>query len=644
MSRKTDLLKLFSQNTEYYFHIVPNELGHLIYVSQEKDEYTIEGLEFKLNSIIEGFLNKPEEIEFKKVAPSIYFTKETNVEKLKYELSEDMIENENFSSFIENIRNEYRTLEVEDFLIYEKDPKTYEKKKEEEYKQQQLETWERYKKQQEEQERIKRTAIKEYDNNLIKLFKDNLIHDIIKKDKKWNLKNPFSQIVYSTLTNNEEQGKLWPMREEQSITGNNKFEPISIEGNLMSIFIADRMSDSYIINFKLDGDSLNIDSVTPTKSDTKYMADYDFLMKIFDFDITPNFIDWGNMYENEKLDAVVDEIIKLQNEKKEQKEKEKNEIINSSKVKAFFTINKYEIQIGKIPGIIGENISDELFKVIEDKVTKLDIDFKRGEDLNNNIEFIETITFNQVEKIYKHLIENGYMLDTYRQEGEYPFMDLRKPDTSQHTIYVGWEDSEEQYSDGGYYDDEFCFNIYTSHTTDVVYDQDVGWITQRTEQLLKSLNAGDFHIDFGDAENLHSISIKNASKGDLKKRVKDFINQIKTKVDNSDGFKWYDNNGNNNINTTTNMNKNNFEIIIGDTPYEEWGLDKDEATPINGMVFYEGGIYDGHIDGHFPQLQTIGLVGEMEGQLSYDGNLNKQELVDLLIQMGFDARIGNLEI
>jgi len=427
MSRKNDLLKLFSKNTEFYFHIIPNELGQLIYITQEKDEYTIEGLEFKLNSIIEGFFDGVEKIGFEKVAPSIYFTEEKNSEKLKYELGEDMMENLDFSTFIENIKETYRALEVEDYLLYKKDPEAYEKKKEKEHKQEQLETWERYKKQVKEQKRIKKTAIEQYDGDLVKLFKDNLLHTIIEKDKKFNLKNPFSQLVYSILTNNEDQAKFWPKREGQTITGNDKFDAIEIEGNSMTILIADRMSDSHIIKFKLVGPELIIDHVVNNvDKDTKHMADYDFLMKIFNFDITPNFIDWENMYENEKLDAVVDEIIRLDAEEKEKKEKEKNEIIDSSTANAFFTIDEYEVQINETPDIVGENISDKLFKIVEDKVIELKIDFKRGINLNN-IEFIETITYKQTEKIYNHLIENGYMLDTYRQKFEYSFMDLRKP-------------------------------------------------------------------------------------------------------------------------------------------------------------------------------------------------------------------------
>ncbi len=542
MSRKTNLLKLFSENTEYHFHIISNELGHLIYVSQEKNKYDVEGLEFKLNTIIEGFLDKPKDTNFEKVAPSIYFTDETNSEKLKYDLSEDMNENSVFSSFIEDIKNEYRSLEIEDFLLYKKDPEAYEKNKEEEHKQQQLETWERYKKQEEEQDRIKRTAIEQYDENLVKLFKENLLHEIIKKDKKFKLKNTFSQLVYSILTDDEEQSKLWPMRNNQSIVGNDKFNMIEIEGSSMKILISDRMSDTYTIKFELSGPNLNINKVNKVNKDAKHMSDYDFLMKIYDFDITLTFIDWENMYEYEKLGVVIDEIIKLDKEEQEKKDKEKTQVIDSSKAKAFFKINKYEVQIGTIPGIIGENISDELFKIVEDKVKELNIDFKRGDHLRNNIEFIDTITSKQVEKIYKHLIKNNYMLDTYIQEDEYSFMDLRKPNISQYKIYVGWEDSEEQYydSEDGYHDDEFNFNIYTSHITSEVYDQEVRWIDNRIRELLKHLNVGDFYIDFGSAENLHSVSVKNASKGNLKKKVNNFINQIKNVVDNEDRFEWYD--------------------------------------------------------------------------------------------------------
>jgi hypothetical protein len=544
MNKKENLLKLFTQNTEYYFHLVKSEIGHLVYVSEEKDEYSTEKFEFKLNKIIEGFLDEIE-LDFTKVIPSVYYTDEKNSEKLKYELTEKFKENADFSTFVESIKDGYRAKEVEDFVIFKMDPEAYEKKKTDEYQKKQQEIFERYKKQQKDQELDKRKAIAEYNNDLISLFKDNLHRTILKNKRKFELKVQFSNLIFSILSDDDEQASLWPKVDDQTIMGNSKFEPVSIEGDKLSILVCDRRSDAYIIDFKLDGDKLDIINVQDiNEDDAKFMTDYEFLMKIYNFNIIPNFIDWDNMYETEKLDAVIDEIIRLDDETLAKREKQKNEIVDCSNAKAFFTIDTYEIKINNIPGIIELNVSDELFEPIENKLNELKIDFKRGESLQNRLEFIETITYKETEKIYNFLIESGYALDTYTQESIFRFMNLSKPDTSQHKIYVGWEDSNEQYyeseSEEGYYDDEFSFNIYTSHNTDEVYDQAVGWIDERIENLLKHLNVGDFYISFGAAENLHSVSVKNASKGDLKTKVDNFLSEIKTIVNDTDGFEWYD--------------------------------------------------------------------------------------------------------
>lgn len=102
--KKKNLLKLFSENTEYYFHVLEQkELGHLVYVTEEKHEYTTDELEFRLTKIVEGFL-EDSEITYQQVIPSVYFTDEQNTEKLKYDLTEKMKEDSTFSSFVEDIK------------------------------------------------------------------------------------------------------------------------------------------------------------------------------------------------------------------------------------------------------------------------------------------------------------------------------------------------------------------------------------------------------------------------------------------------------------------------------------------------------------------------------------------------------------
>jgi hypothetical protein len=532
--RKKNLLKLFTDDVEYYFHIIKNDIGHIIYLSEGKDEYSTDGLEFKLNKIMEGFLENLE-ITFERIAPALYFTTETNTEKLKYELGEDFKKNDKFDNFVEEIKDTYRDLEVAEFLLYKKDPEAYEKMKNDEYKKEQSDIWEKYKKQQVDTEISKRETISDYNGDLIKLFVDNLQSSAIKEKGNFKFKQHFTNLIFSMISDDEEQSKLWPLRDGHPISGNDKFEPIRIDGSELDILLADRMSNAYVIKLNLNGPNLDIIDIQEHEGDILFMKDYEFLMKIFDFNISSNFIDWNQMYETEKLEATIVEIERLKNEKQDLKEKEKLETIDSSTAKAFFKIDDLEIEISTESDVISANISDELFQPVKDILNKYKIDFKVTENiLKNSLEFIELINKKQIENIYFDLIKIGYMLDTHRQEVELDFMDLRKPSIP----------------------------------------------------------------------NIPNIT--------------------------------------NSSNNTINMN--DFEIVIGDTPYNDWGLDVEEATPINGIVFHDGAVYDDHIDEHFPQIQSIGLFGEMEGQLSYEGELTKQEIVTSLNQMGFNARVGNLEI
>jgi hypothetical protein len=63
------------------------------------------------------------------------------------------------SSFISSIKDEYRSLEIADFLIYKEDPEAYEKKKKDEYMAHQQELWGEYQKQQKEAEEQRNRSV-----------------------------------------------------------------------------------------------------------------------------------------------------------------------------------------------------------------------------------------------------------------------------------------------------------------------------------------------------------------------------------------------------------------------------------------------------------------------------------------------------
>lgn len=90
-------------------------------------------------------------------------------------------------------------------------------------------------------------------------------------------------------------------------------------------------------------------------------------------------------------------------------------------------------------------------------------------------------------------------------------------------------------------------------------------------------------------------------------------------------------------------NDPNIRLVVGNTPYEDWGLEQNEATPITIAVLnQDGSMFDDHfVEVYHPELMNIGLFDEVEGQLSYDGHLTKEELVNQLQQLGFAAEVHN---
>lgn len=431
MGLKDDLLKAFSEGIEYYYHLEQTNIGFLIYLSQENTEYSVEKLEFKMNSIIEGFLNKYE-TSFEKVAPSVYFTPEQNKEKLEYELGEDFKTNSDFSKFIESIKNEYRKLEIEDFLIYKEDPEAYEERKKQEKIEHQKDLLDELKRQQTQREEKRKRIIKEYSNDLILLLKDALEQDVLYEKKDFKLNEALSKFVFSLI----EDDKNWPQRENQFVMGNKLFSPFDVFDDTLILIVSDPMSDTFKITLKLVESALvieNVETVAKNKlsehafgDKIEIMKDFDFLKKIFNISVV--FEDWDSIYDNEKLQRIINIIIQNDEDKKNRKKQMKEEVVDSTKANAFFIINNYEIEFGLVPGNVSDTIEDSIFEPVEDFLDNVGIDFKRSEMQFNSIEFIETISYKEIEKIYNFLISNGYMLDSYRQKLEFDFMDLRLPD------------------------------------------------------------------------------------------------------------------------------------------------------------------------------------------------------------------------
>ncbi len=97
MSKKKNLLNLFTQDAIFNFHLIKTEepIGHLIYIINGEKSLETDSLEFCSNIIVEELLTDCS-IKFEKIAPSIFFSEEENTEKLKYELTDKFSEVRNF--------------------------------------------------------------------------------------------------------------------------------------------------------------------------------------------------------------------------------------------------------------------------------------------------------------------------------------------------------------------------------------------------------------------------------------------------------------------------------------------------------------------------------------------------------------------
>ena len=173
MGKRSNLLKLFTQDVTYNYHVVKTEEpnGHLIYLIKSDSPIEQDTLEFSATKIVEELIKKCS-IKIEKIAPAIFFTEEENTEKLKYELNDQLSENSEFSSFIDTIKDEYRILEVKDSLLYKKDPEAYEEAKRKEKAEHQKDLFDQLVKQMEEQKKQREEHILKYNNDIMKLMKE----------------------------------------------------------------------------------------------------------------------------------------------------------------------------------------------------------------------------------------------------------------------------------------------------------------------------------------------------------------------------------------------------------------------------------------------------------------------------------------
>ena len=318
MSKKKNLLNLFTQDVIYNYHLIKIEepIGHLIYLVKNGSKLDKELLEFYPTLIAEELINECN-VKIEKFAPSIFFTDEDNTEKLKYELNEKLSEDTDFSAFIEEIKDEYRILELKDSLLYKKDPEAYKVAKEEDHLEHQKELLDKMIGQLEDKKKKREKSLLEYNNDLIKLLKE-YFEGIIEYEKRdFKLDSELEKIAGNLI-----DPETWIKIGEKLFIC--RIEPISLETDKINVFLTDNNDYSYTATLRFDKIFLITENVVRiNKGDTlpNCMTDYQFLAELYNVDIE-SVPEWEYKNDEDRFEYVIDYLAPIFKVEKDKRQKE----------------------------------------------------------------------------------------------------------------------------------------------------------------------------------------------------------------------------------------------------------------------------------------------------------------------------------
>lgn len=317
MNKKQNLLKLFSKDRSYNYHIIKmiEQKGHLIYLIKNGSELNLDTLEFSPTKIVEELIDNCN-VKIEKFAPAIFFTDEDDTEKLKYELNDKLSEDSNFSEFIESIKDEYRILEVNDSLLYKKDPEAYEEAKNKEHQEQQKDLWDEAIRQHTEKINNREKLILSYDNDLIKLMAEQFEGTIEFEKRDFNLKPEFQKIVSNLI-----DPETWIKINDTPYICN--IEIVSLEKDRVNVYLTDNNEYSYTATLRFDKTVLVTENVVRIDKNDKpeELSDYNVLSLLYDTDMSET-EEWEFKNDTEKFEVIIDYLVPLFKIAKDEKEKE----------------------------------------------------------------------------------------------------------------------------------------------------------------------------------------------------------------------------------------------------------------------------------------------------------------------------------
>ena len=324
MNKKKRLLDLFTQDVEYNYHLIrtidPN--GHLLYVKKNDSPLEQDSLEFAPTVIIEE-LFKDCSVESEKFTPGIFWTKEFDTEELKNNLNKKFSEEPDFSNFIESIREEYRILEVQDSLLYKKDPEAYAQARREEYTEHQRELMGDYIKQHQDSKNQREEALLAYNNNLINLLKD-YFEGVIEFEKRdFDFNAELDKIVGSLVDT-----ETWIKVDDKPFIC--RIEISELFENRMKVYLTNNEDYSFSAILRFEKTQLITEDVVRIDESItcpRIMTDYDVLVQLFDID-TKSIPEWDYKNEDDRFEFVIDYLIPLF---KEAKKKRNEDYLNKLK-------------------------------------------------------------------------------------------------------------------------------------------------------------------------------------------------------------------------------------------------------------------------------------------------------------------------
>jgi len=327
MTNKERLLSLFSQDVEYNYHLVsttePN--GNLLYLIKNGLELNTDSLEFSPLKIAEELVDLCS-IKIEKFAPAIYFTDETDVEALKEKLNVKMVENKEFSNFIETIKDEYRILEVRDSMLYKKDPEAYNAAKKEEYIKHQKELWDEYSKQIESTTNERKTALMAYNNDLIKLLKE-YFEGIIEYEKRdFDFISEIEKLI-GNLINPEKWIKI------NDSPYKCRIEVVSLLKDRINVYLTDNNNYSFTATLIFKDDILDTENIVKIEIGDiipTTITDYDVLILLYDIDIT-SVQNWDFKDNTDRFNYIIDYLANIFKENKENKKEELKQLVEDNK-------------------------------------------------------------------------------------------------------------------------------------------------------------------------------------------------------------------------------------------------------------------------------------------------------------------------